>query len=763
MMDMACLASSRKIVLVGNPNCGKTTLFNALTGSTQRVGNWSGVTVEKKAGYLKGSHHAMMIVDLPGTYSLLQVEQDSALDEKLTSDCIHEGHFDLVLNVVDAANLERNLYLTTQLLEQGLPVVVALNRMDLLEKKGIQIDTKQLSAQLGCPVFPISAACQDGLQELITSMDGIIESKPLKLPYPPLVEKACESMLKKLSREQMVRFLEGESVTHANPEIHGELLAWIQRIGESMMFESDIIIAQARYQWIENVLSFTVHYTQTSQDQTDSRKAQWSHWLDRWVLHRFWGFPIFLAVMYSLFFFAINIGGAFQDFFELSSNVVFVDLLWMSCQKLGLSETATVVLTTGVGKGMNTVFAFVPVIGSMFLALSFLEDSGYMARAAFVVDRIMRALGLPGKSFVPLIVGFGCNVPAIMGARTLEHRRDRVLTVMISPFMSCGARLAIFTLFVAAFFPSQGSLIVFSLYMIGILMAILTGLLLKKTILQGDPEPMVLELPTYQWPRKANLFYHTWHRLKKFLVNASKLIVPVCLVVGTLNSITVDFRLKENSSSPTLLAVVGKTLTPIFSPMGIEKENWPATVGLVTGVMAKEVVIGTLNSLYTQESGLAEDARTNEGIAEAFIEAFSTIPKNLLDLFGQLKTPIEGVEEASDWHERIYGEMQSRFNGTVGAFAYLIFVLLYFPCISATAAMVKEVDRRWTLFSVLWTTFTAYVCSVAFYQLATLKLHPLQSISWLLSIVTTIGVIFVILKQYRPQKQLPTPIVLSGS
>ncbi len=750
MIDFTCQGPSKKVVLVGNPNCGKTTLFNALTGSHQRVGNWSGVTVEQKTGLIKGLNHQMMLVDLPGTYGLMPSMATTGLDEKITADYLKTGEYDVVLNIVDAVNLERNLYLTLQLLERGLPVVVAINRIDMLNQRGCDVDCVMLAERLGCPVIPIVASQKRGLNKVIKAIECAVPPSKVNVNYPSSVEAFIDSL--SVDRSVALGYLEGE----AWPKEHDRTYL-MNEIHEQTGFDVDVVLAQSRYEWLEHALDKVIVQAPGMLGQP-SKADQ----IDKLFLSRWFGIPIFMLVMYALFFFAINVGGAFQDFFDQTSNLLFVDMLGNACQALGFSSFVTNIIACGFGKGVNTVVTFIPVLGAMFFALSFLEDSGYMARAAFVMDRLMRWLGLPGKSFVSLIVGFGCNVPAIMGTRTLEQRRDRILTVMISPFMTCGARLAIFTLFVAAFFENKGPIILFTLYFLGALVAVATGVLLKKTVLKGEPEPLILELPPYQWPGMSNMVKHAWMRLKRFIVNAGKLIIPVCVLIGTLNATTVDFKYAGESDSPSILSVVGKTITPVFTPMGIEQDNWPASVGLVTGIMAKEVVIGTLNSLYAQDAMDSFVAPSEMG--EALTEAFMTIPEKLGGLASALVNPFSysaPIDEIEDVHDTLYGELQSKFHGEIGAFAYLIFVLLYFPCVSATAAMVKEVDRKWTMFSVLWTTLIAYSCAVLFFQLGTFQNHPLQSISWLLIIMTAIGAVIVTLAQHKPQKQLPTPIMVS--
>ncbi len=742
-----------KVALIGNPNCGKTSLFNCLTGANQRVGNWSGVTVAQKIGQLIAPQGALDLIDLPGIYSILTDTSESGIDEKLTCDYLASQKPDCILNIIDAANIERNLYLTLQLLEKGLPMIVIVNRIDLLNKKGQTIDCDTLSQILGCPVFAMSSEIQslsnkkrinDLKKQLLNCANNAIISH-FQITYPTTIENKISELAlgHQMSRAQAVAYLEDGSENDA-----------------------DILIAQARYEQIEIMLS-KLMVCQTHPD----RVRVWMRQVDHFFLHRIFGIPIFLGVMYALFIFAINFGGAFQEFFDISSNAIFVEGLAHLLVTLHTPPWCIAILASGLGKGINTLVTFIPVIGAMFLALTFLEESGYMSRAAFVMDRLMQSIGLPGKSFVPMIVGFGCNVPAIMGARTLEKKRDRILTVVMSPFMSCGARLAIFTLFVAAFFPQGGQNIVFLLYLIGITMAILTGLLLKKTLLKGAPTSMVLELPTFRVPRFKNIAPQAMRRLTRFIKNAAVLILPVCIIIGTLNSISTsgDLLLENDNHQNSLLASAGKIFTPLFEPMGIKQDNWPATVGLFAGVLAKEVVIGTLNSLYTQnmESKTlnVHDKDMDFDLMGALKLALYSIPNNLLELGGAFKNPLHAHMELPQMtnKERVYGEMLARFDGKVGAFAYLLFVLLYFPCVSVTAAMLKEVDKKWTLFSVVWTTLIAYCAAVLFYQAATFAEHPTYSLFWISLIIGLVILIIVIMNhmRFKISRELPTRIIVS--
>jgi ferrous iron transport protein B len=381
------------------------------------------------------------------------------------------------------------------------------------------------------------------------------------------------------------------------------------------------------------------------------------------------------------------------------------------------------ILVSGIGRGINTTITFIPVLAMMFFILALMEGSGYMARAGFVVDRLMRIMGLPGKSFVPMLIGFGCNVPAIMAARTLETQRDRILTIMMSPFMSCGARLAIYAVFTAAFFPNGTQNIIFLLYFIGIMVAVGTGLVLRKTILQGTTSFLITELPAYYLPKLSSVLMQTWMRLKSFLLKAGKVIIPFCLIISTLNAIEITSNKHHNSDS--LLAIMGKKITPLFGPMGISQDNWPATVGLISGVVSKETVVATLNTLYNKESRI-----------------------DLIKQVDVVRLAVSSSKLLEPQSPNIYGKMFEKFDGSIGAFTYLLFVLLYFPCISVLATMFRELDWQWASFSVLWNTGIAYGVAVIFYQIATFFKHPLHTINFITAIFVFFTAVVLLMRRY---------------
>lgn len=722
------------IGLVGNPNSGKTTVFNALTGSQQQVGNWSGVTIERKSGFFQQNQTTVEVIDLPGTYSLISASESSSIDESIACEFILKQQANVIVNVLDASNLERNLYLTMQLLEMRVPLIVAVNMLDVARSHRMQIALTILEQELGCPVVALEAHKNKGVEELkqaIVAAAQNLKPSEKRVTYPSVIEAALQTLNQNNALPHAwlaTRLLEDD--VYARGLVSEAILLQVtslqKQIHLALNEDADILLADARYRFIHDLMQRCV--------VRGEKTRTWTERIDKVILNRVLGIPVFLAVMYCMFLFAINIGGAFQDFFDISSNTIFVDGVATVLTNLHAPSWLIALLANGVGKGINTTITFIPVIGAMFLALAFLEDSGYMARAAFVIDRLMRALGLPGKSFVPMIVGFGCNVPSVMAARTLENKRDRILTVMMSPFMSCGARLAIYAVFTAAFFPVGGQNIVFALYLIGIGMAMLTGLLLRKTLLKGDPAPLVMELPPYHFPRLKSLLLHAWQRLQMFVRRAGKVIVPICILLGVLNALNINGTLNTGEGDThSLLSMLGQWLTPIFAPMGIHQDNWPATVGLLTGVLAKEVVVGTLNTLYSQIGHFALQAET-VSFWQGLHAAVASIPANLSQLGSSLGNPVLAKAPVHTLSQSVYGVMYKRFDGRVGAMAYLLFVLLYFPCISTTAAMLRELNRAWTWFSVVWTTGVAYGVAVGFYQLATFGQHPLASFLWVVGI-----------------------------
>jgi len=756
------------IAIAGNPNCGKTTLFNALTGARQKVGNWPGVTVDRKAGRFVDDGAPVSVVDLPGVYSLAVAPGSGSIDERIARDYILSGESDVIVNIVDASNLERHLYLTAQLLEMRVPMVVALNMVDVAEQLGIEVDAAVLSQRLGCPVVSTAAALGRGVDELKAAIRETAragKAPTQTVAFGPVLEPAIGRLVKLVggiagqhgldARWLAVKLLEGEGIARRVTGGVADLMvnALAEEFRKAAAEDPDVLIADGRFGFAHRVAAESVrrrgHVSRTVSDR-----------IDQVVLHRWIGPLIFFAAIYAMFLFTINLGGAFIDFFDIAFGTVFVEGTRALMAAGGAPMWLTALAADGLGGGIQIVATFIPIIGFLYLFLSALEDSGYMARAAFLTDRFMRSVGLPGKAFVPLIVGFGCNVPAIMAARTLDNPRDRIVTVVMAPFMSCGARLAVYALFAAAFFPAGGQNVVFALYLIGIAAAVGTGMIVKRTLLAGETTPFIMELPGYHVPRPRDVLIQTWNRLRVFIFGAGKVIVVVVMVLSFFNSLGTDGTFGNQDTEKSSLSAVGRAIVPAFEPMGIHADNWPATVGIFTGVFAKEAVVGTLNTLY---SGLAEadseGAEDDEGfdLVGGFAEALLSIPANLAGLADALLDPLglsaeslRAIAEEQEVSGGAFGAMVERFQGPAAAFAYLLFILLYTPCVAAMGAMAREVGAKWALFVAAWTFGLAYGAAIVAYQAATLADHPLGSLLWIGGVAVAFGLVVAAMRAGGP-------------
>jgi ferrous iron transport protein B len=769
--------TSYTIAIAGNPNCGKTTLFNDLTGSRQRVGNWPGVTVERLEGAYRHGDADVRVVDLPGIYSFSAL----SVDESVARQYILTERPAVVVNVVDATNLERNLYLTVQLLELKAPVVLALNMMDLAEQRRLRIDVKHLSQHLGCPVVGIVASRGRGIDELRgTVARAAAEGRPstTQVAYDREVEEAIDAIRRlaaDVARQKRVderwlaiKLLEKDELALGLAAGRSDLLdaaaKETARIEKHVGEEIDIIMADGRYGFIHGLTRDVVHRGHESRRSTTDA-------IDRIVLSRSLGIPIFLAAMYLMFMVTMSLSRPFIAFFDRLSGTVFVDGVGYVLTSWGAPAWLHAVLSDGVGGGLQTVSTFIAPVFFIFVCLSILEDSGYMARAAFIMDRPLRAVGLPGKAFLPLLVGFGCTVPAVMAARTLDHRRDRVLTMLINPLMSCGARLPVYAVFATAFFPGGGGgLLVFALYLTGIVLAVLTGLLLKHTILRGEAAVFVMELPAYHLPTVGGVLHHTWHNLKGFLIRAGRVIILAVLLLTMLNAVGTDGSFDVAGSDRSVLSVVGERVTPIFRPMGISDANWPASVGLVTGIFAKEAVIGTLDTLYPPEptetstaspgnaGGLygndepagSEAAADSTDVPLEFWhqvgDSFAELGRGFVELSSSLTDPVgigQARSDAEQTDEHFVGSMQRHFGSQHAAVAYLLFILIYCPCVAAVAVIVREAGVGWATFSALYLTGLAWIVATVYYQLATLPEHPATSLMWLGICVGAIAMLYI--------------------
>lgn len=753
--------------VIGNPNCGKTTLFNALTGTKQSVGNWPGVTVERKTGEFEIKQagrpsEKVQLVDLPGTYSLDLQDLDVSMDEQIARQFVVNNEADLIINILDASNLERHLYLTVQLLEMNVPMICVLNMMDVAKKEGVEIDLEQLEKKLGVAILPISASTGSGIKGLKETLlqqkqqptqnnnnNDTGQQKNL-VHYPQTFLDCVAPISEFLASEKKQNpqdqntidqsdWLATQYISLNSQDIAPAKLAELVKKQQTLFAQNsdesiDVLMANHRYRAINHLLSDLIRQPEISHSLSDK--------IDKLVLNRFLGIPIFFAMMYLMFLFSINIGGAFIDFFDGLFATVFVDGTRFLLEQVSTPQWLITLLADGLGGGIQLVATFIPIIASLYLFLAFIEDSGYMARAAFVMDRVMRAVGLPGKSFVPLIVGFGCNVPAVMAARTMDTERDRLLTIAMAPFMSCGARLSVFALFAAAFFDEGGALVVFALYLLGIFMALVTGFALKSTLFTAELTPFVMELPAYHVPTLKGILIKTWDKLKGFCLRAGKTIIIVVIALSFLSSIGKDGSFGNENKSNSMLAVIGQTITPIFSPLGIQEDNWPATVGIFTGIFAKEAVVGTLNALYVNLDGEAVSDDAEYDLFAGVSDALATVPANLADVADNLLDPLgmsivksdkQAAAAEQDVDLSTFDTMAKLFVDKAAAFSYLVFVLLYTPCVATLGAMVRESGVKWMLFVALWTTGLAYTSGVITYQVSHFSQAPSSAAGWIVA------------------------------
>jgi ferrous iron transport protein B len=728
------------IAIAGNPNCGKTALFNSLTGSNQIVGNWPGVTVEKKEGQFKLDNHTIRVVDLPGIYALFANSED----ERAALDYLLKGEADLVVNILDATNLERNLFLTSQLMEKGVPMVLAVNMMDIAASRGIHVDLHKLEEILGVTAIGLTAVSPKSCEGFVNDLHKLLHNSR-ELPLPKAVKHS--EVLEKLIDEISVPLKPVADKLGASPrwtavqylEHSGRVLELADELGveiphdkieEDLGEEVEFALADSRYSYARDIAKAVIRDNTTKRTRTDK--------LDKLFLNRILGIPLFLIAMYLVFWFAVKVGSAFIDFFDILFGGIFVDGMTELLTKIGAPGVVVALLANGIGTGIQTVSTFIPVIFFMFLCLSFLEDSGYMSRAAFVADRFMRFLGLPGKAFVPMIVGFGCSVPALMGTRTLENKRERFLTLFLVPFMSCGARLPVYALFGAAFFGESAGTLVFGIYLTGIVIALIYGLLLRHTIFMGKESTFIMELPPYHLPKVRNLFRHAWLRLKEFVFRAGKVVLIMVTVLGFMGSVGIDGSFGNDNNEKSVLSAVGTVITPVFEPFGVERDNWPASVALFTGLFAKEAIVGTLNSLYAIEGTGGEgevDAAPaeNEALRQAqepessfslkstVKDALVSVPANLVDVFTSIANPLgvkKAIKESKDaGNEGAYKTMQAHFNlGNFQVLAYLLFILLYVPCLAAMGTAFRELGRFYGTLMMVFQTIIGWSLSVLFFQ-----------------------------------------------
>ena len=715
-----------KIALAGNPNCGKTTMFNALTGANQYVGNWPGVTVEKKEGKLKGKrkNDDIIVTDLPGIYSL----SPYTLEEVVSRDYILNDDPDVIIDLVDATNIERNLYLTTQLIETGVPVVIALNMTDLLEKRGIKIDTKRLSMLLDCPIVETSALKQTGLDTLIETAIKVANKKEVDLPreiFSKEMEAAVadvkgvlpDTISEDKKRWYAVKFLENDSKVVESMNLSAAAKAAVDKDRKELETKHDddmeSIVTDERYKFIQKIVETTV--------KKGKDKLTTSDKIDRIVTNRILGIPIFIAVMFVVYYISVTtIGTIVTDWTNDTFVVAIQDIASKGLEAAGVSSVIEGLVVDGIIGGIGAVLGFVPQMAILFLFLSILEDCGYMVRIAFVMDRVFRHFGLSGKSFIPLLISSGCGIPGIMASKTIEQDNDRRLTIMTATFIPCGAKLPVIALMggvmtsYATGSYTAGGFMAPIMYFVGIVAVLVAAIILKKTKpFSGKPAPFVMELPQYHIPQAKTVLLHVWERLKGFIIKAGTILFLACVVMwflGGFGFTNGGFGLVDDSAD-SLLAVIGGFIAPIFAPLGFGE--WQPVAASLSGFTAKEAIVSTMGVLANVAESKSEDTVT---VAQA---------------------------------------IQSWFPSAVVAFSFLLFNLLDSPCLAAIATMAQQMQsKKWFWFAILFQNVFAYLVTLCVYQIGTLVTGGGFGVGTAVAFVVVAVMLFLLFRPdpYKDQK-----------
>ena len=715
-----------KIALAGNPNCGKTTMFNALTGANQYVGNWPGVTVEKKEGKLKGKrkNDDIVVTDLPGIYSL----SPYTLEEVVSRDYILNDNPDVIIDLVDATNIERNLYLTTQLIETGVPVVIALNMTDLLEKRGIKIDTKRLSMLLDCPIVETSALKQTGLDALVETAIKVANKKEVDLPreiFSKEMEAAVadvkgvlpDTISEDKKRWYAVKFLENDSKVVESMNLSAAAKAAVDKDRKELETKHDddmeSIVTDERYKFIQKIVETTV--------KKGKDKLTTSDKIDRIVTNRILGIPIFIAVMFIVYYISVTtIGTIVTDWTNDTFVVAIQDIASKGLEAAGVSSVIEGLVVDGIIGGIGAVLGFVPQMAILFLFLSILEDCGYMVRIAFVMDRVFRHFGLSGKSFIPLLISSGCGIPGIMASKTIEQDNDRRLTIMTATFIPCGAKLPVIALMggimtsYATGSYTAGGFMAPIMYFVGIVAVLVAAIILKKTKpFSGKPAPFVMELPQYHIPQAKTVLLHVWERLKGFIIKAGTILFLACVVMwflGGFGFTNGGFGLVDDSAD-SLLAVIGGFIAPIFAPLGFGE--WQPVAASLSGFTAKEAIVSTMGVLANVAESKSEDTVT---VAQA---------------------------------------IQSWFPSAVAAFSFLLFNLLDSPCLAAIATMAQQMQsKKWFWFAILFQNVFAYLVTLCVYQIGTLVTGGGFGVGTAVAFVVVAVMLFLLFRPdpYKDQK-----------
>ena len=713
-----------KIALAGNPNCGKTTMFNALTGANQYVGNWPGVTVEKKEGKLKSkkTKEEVIVTDLPGIYSM----SPYTLEEVVSRDYVLKENPDVIIDLVDATNIERNLYLTTQLIETGVPVVIALNMADLLAKRGIKIDVKRLSMLLDCPIIETSALKGEGLDKLIDEAVKVAKKSEIDLPkdiFSAELEGAVaevksvlpDSVSEEKKRWYAVKVLENDSKVVESMKLSGVAAQTVeaQRKALEKKHDDDMesIVTDERYKFIQKIVSTTV--------QKGKEKLTTSDKIDRIVTNRFLGIPIFMLVMWAVYYVSVTTVGTFVTDWTNDVFVVAIqDAATSALSAIGAGDMVMGLVVDGIIGGLGAVLGFVPQMAILFLFLSILEDCGYMVRIAFVMDRVFRHFGLSGKSFIPLLISSGCGIPGIMASKTIEQDNDRRLTIMTATFIPCGAKLPVIALMggvisgeVAGY--QESSFIAPLMYFIGIVAVLVAAIILKKTKpFSGKPAPFVMELPQYHIPQAKTVLLHVWERLKGFIIKAGTILFLACVVMwflGGFGFVDGSFGMVEDSAD-SLMAMIGGVIAPLFAPLGFGE--WQPVAASISGFTAKEAIVSTMGVL-ANVSGDTEDA-------------------------------VNVAAGVASW-----------FPSSIAAFSFLMFNLLDSPCLAAIATMAQQMQsRKWFWFAILFQNIFAYIVCLCVYQIGSFVTGGAFGVGTAVGFILLIGILFMLFRPdpYKNQK-----------
>ena len=665
----------KKICIIGNPNAGKSTFFNLLTKSQNRIGNWSGVTVEVTPRIASIKNKNYEFVDLPGSYSLRNTDN---LDEQETNHFLLNNDYDLILNLIDITSLEKSLHLTLQLFELSKPILIVLNKIDLVSKRQALILQHKLKFLLNCQVLFFSHKQPKSfikIQNFLVTYNNFedLQTNDFLKFYPEEITQ----LFNQAGNSSFFSFLKQAFTT--NKLDNDSTLVKKQLLNNYS--DPDLALIEIRYEAVKKLLK--------NINIKINKHPNYSDFIDRLLLNKFLGTPFFLLIMYLTFNLSIKIAGLFRDFFENTTEKIFIVLPTNILNYYEVQNKFISFIVYGIGTGIKTVAEFIPLIACLHFFITFLEETGYLSRSAFVMNRFLKKIGVDGRSLIPIITGFGCNVPAIMSTRIIKSKARRLAVIITIPFMSCSARLTVFIILSSLFFANNAGKIIFLLYLIGISFGILSMLLVHKLQVNNQQyvHDFIIELPDYQFPKISVLFYRVWNHTKEFILGAGKLIIAICFIIQVLNSFSFKgFIENHNSNYDSILVAIGKSITPLFEPMGIQPDNWPASVGLVTGILAKEAILGTLNSLYS-----TADTRVN----------FTS---------NELK-------------KDVINKIKSSFINELSVFCYMLFILLYFPCVSVFAVIRKELSLFWAIISSLWSTIIAYTCAVLVYQIGTYSSH----------------------------------------